>query len=193
MQKQLNALMGAMIAFSLILVLPAVAVDESVTTTLYFTIATADELSVTLLGDSAVTSTGGGTATTNNIAFNFTALTQNWVNATRTGTPTPEQNTTDPILKLDNTGTTNLNIQMNVTATLVGSCFALRYNATTYIGNENEPEYNATDLDTTPVTINSSYAPDEPELSVWLWANATACTNEADSTTRTLTIWAIRV
>lgn len=189
--RQMNALIGTMVMASLMFAMPGLATDERVTVITYFNIAVVDELSVTLLGDSAVLSAAGGTATTNNIEYNFTKLTQTWTNATRTGSGGSEQDSGNPILSLDNTGTTNLTLKMNYTATLVGSCFAVRY-AQSWVDVGALDNANTTDVDTAAVTINASYLPADSALSIWLYANATSCTSTGAATSRTLTIWAIR-
>jgi hypothetical protein len=162
------------------------AATETVTTTLYFNIAAVDELTVTLLGQAAVTSAPTGTATPANIEFNSTTGTDAWLNATVTGGGAT-QDGSNAILVLDNTGTTNLNINIS-TAGGLAACQALRYN-TTWCAT---PSTCATDLDTTEITLDSSFTPAETAINLWLWGNFSACT-DADDASTTLTMEATTV
>ena len=164
----------------------ATAATETVTVDVLFNIGAVDELTVTLLGQSAVTSAVGGTACPANIEFNSTDGNDEWENATVSGGGSTQDHT-NPILSLDNTGTTNLKIDMSLGSAL-DSCQLLRYNTST-------PVYNGVGLsvnESENATLDTSFTPAESAISVWLNGNFSACL-DADDTSATLTIYAVTV
>jgi len=176
-------------AFSLSLLsligIPAMGLEWT-TTVLYFNVAANDEITVTLLGESAAVTADGGTSTPQNIEFNSTTGTDEWLNSTVTGTGGSVQDDTNAILQIDNTG--NSNAEMNLTldegTSALNACQKLRYH-TTYQADV------ATDgillNSTTNVTLDSSYTPAEAAIDLWLWANFTGC-GATDDTYPTLQI-----
>lgn len=174
---------------------PAVqAATESVYVDLYFNIASVDELTVTLLGESAVTSLPTSQATPANIEFNVSADTY-WQNATVTGGGST-QDATNPILALDNTGTTNLEINISLNNTLpAGSCtMDLRYinDSYSYDISGLTPQDNGTQVSTGNITIDSSFTPAEAAWGLWLYGNFSGCL-DADDTVRRFTIYATTI
>ena len=183
----------ALLAFAAIvlLVYPVKAATESVYVDLYFNIASVDELTVTLLGQSAVTSLPASQATPANIEFNVSSNTY-WQNATVTGGGST-QDDTNPILALDNTGTSNLEINISLNSTLPASTctMVLRYinDSSPYDISALTAESNGIAVSTTNVTINSSYTPAGAALGLWLYGNFSDCA-DSDDTVRRFTIYA---
>lgn len=163
---------------------PALAATEWVTTILYFNVASVDELTVTLLGEAAVTSDPGGQATTSNIEFNFSSGSVAYVEARRTNSA-DVQSDGNPILTLNNTGTSNLEINISTSAAAPG-CMVLRYNDTAFCAT---PATCATELGATNITIDSNYTTTEALITLYLWANATDC-SEVDTTSVTMYMYA---
>jgi len=177
-KKKIMALLISAVLLNIPTVLSA---TEWVTSVLYLNVASVDELSVTVLGQSATLSaTSPGQATTANVEFNSTGGSQAWVNATVIGGST--QTSGSPIYSLDNTGTTNLNTVMNISAN-VPTCMILKYN-TTDQGNTTL-RAGSTSVTTTPITLDASFTPAEAAIPIYFWLNYTSCTL-ADSTTRTI-------
>jgi len=182
----MKKLLGVLaLAFFVVLVMGtprASAATESVYVEVWFNIGAVDELTVTLLGQSAVTSATGGTATPANIEFNSSDGSDEWVNATVAGGGS-EQDDTNPILSLDNTGTTNLGINMSLNETLGDTCLNLTYDTshtyspTKYVNS------------TMNATLDTSFTPAESAISVWLWGNFSTC-GDADDYVGKLMIWA---
>lgn len=163
---------------------------EYVYTELYFNIGAVDELTVTLLGESTVTSSVGGTTTPAQIEFNVSGD-ATWQNATVSGGST--QDKTNPILSIDNTGTTDLVLNISINATMPsGTCtMLLRFiNETSpYDLNALEPEANGEDVNTTNITIDSSFTPAEAAWGLWLYTNFSGCV-DADDDIRRFFMWA---
>lgn len=167
----------------------------SVYVDLYFNIGAVDELTVTLLGLGAVTSDPGGQATPANIEFNVSASPDPWENATVTEAGST-QDLANPILELDNTGTTNLEINISINDTLPsnGCIMILRYiNDSAVSGvfdiSGKDPETDGAVVSTTNITINSSYTPVGENLGLWLYGNFSGCADEDDAVRR-FTMWA---
>lgn len=156
------------------------AATESVYSDLVFAVSSVLEMTVTLRDGTSFTSAPAGNQT-GDITFTLPTGTDTWINATAGGT---DQDNTNPIIQIDNTGTINfmLNISINDT---VPSCMDLRYN-TSWTGT---PEDYATDLSTTNITLDDSFTPAEAVVNLWLWGNATACV-QGDSTVRRLFMYA---
>jgi hypothetical protein len=187
MMKGYQILLASIITISL-LATTSQAASEYVYTELFFNIGAVDEMTVTLLGESSVTSSEGGTATPANIEFNVSGDAF-WENATVTGGGST-QDSSNAILELDNTGTTNLEINISINATLpAATCtMGLKYN-TTWTGT---PDGNATDVGTTNITLDSSFTPAESVIDIWLWGNFTGC-GDGDDTVRRFFMWATTV
>jgi hypothetical protein len=185
--------MGRALAITLILFLAAVipvwAALEYVYVDLFFNIGAADELTVTLLGQSAVTSSPSGQATPANIEFNVTGNTS-WENASVTGGS--QQSNITPILSLDNTGTTDLEINISINASLPsGACtMDLRYinDSAPYDIDALNPEDNGSQVSTTNITIDSAFTPSEATWGIWLYGNFSGCI-DSDDTVRRFFIW----
>ena len=157
------------------LAIPAFA-TVSTTTVLHFNVATVEAFTNTLYGESSVTATGGGAATSE-IEFNSSTGTNSCVEAKVVAGST--QDSTHPIMSLDNTGTVNLNLSISLNTT-VPSCMTL-IGKTTYACAE------GTTITNSPTTIVNDFTPSAPAQDWFMWANFTACTS-SDSTTRTATI-----
>lgn len=187
--------LAALVTFTalVLLIYPVKAQTEYVYVDLFFNIGAVDELSVTLLSESPVTSAAGGTATASNIEFNVSGDVY-WQNATVTGGGSL-QDDTNPILALDNTGTTNLEINISINSTLPsnGCKMDLRYINDTggapYDISGKTPGTDGVVVSTTNITINSSYTPSNPAIGLWLYGNFSGC-GDADDTTRRFTMWA---
>lgn len=159
---------------------PASAAVETVTTTMYLNIQSVVSFEVTLLGESPVTSAGGGTPTTSNIEFNATGTQAN-VQARVTGGGST-QTDGNPILVVDNVGTVNivpLNISMNTTTP---SCWDVHYSATWTATCST-----GTVMTATEIQVDDSFTPAEAVKNIYLCANTTACTT-GDETTILFTI-----
>ncbi len=189
----MNKKLAALVTFTalVLLIYPVRAGTGSVYVDLFFNIGAVDELSVTLLGESPVTSAAGGTATASNIEFNVSGDLY-WQNATVTGGGT-EQDSTNPILALDNTGTTNLEINISINATLPsnGCKMILRYinDSSPFDISSKTPGTDGVVVSTTNITINSSFTPAGAAMGLWLYGNFSGCL-DADDTTRRFTMWA---
>ena len=148
--------------------IPALAVGlEYTRTILYFNVAALDEVTVTLVNEGAGTTTAGGGGANTTSALNFTCGVADcvWVNASLSGTGS-SQNDATPAVTIDNTGTTNaqINISANVSDWSTTPCFNLRYSNNTIT---NPPTLG---LNTTNVTLVASYSPTHATLKVWLFA-----------------------
>ncbi len=179
----------AVLALSVVMFYPldaATAVTEYVYVDLYFNIGAVDELTVTLLGQSAVTSAPAGTATPANIEFNVSTDAV-WKNASVTGGGST-QDYTNPILSLDNTGTTNLQINISLNETLnPGVCtMILRYinDSAPYDVSGVTPGTNGVNVTTTNMTVDSSFTPAEATWGLWLYANFSGCIDSDDTVKR---------
>lgn len=153
----------------------AQAADESVWTILYINIGAQDEMTVTLLDESAETSSPGGTQAANNLEFNSSTGHTLWQNATVIGGS--EQDNTNAILEIDNTGNTNLNVSL-VLGNASNACNELRYD----LSFQSDVETDGKLLnDSTPAIIDTSFAPGDAAKDVWLWCNFTACAADDDN------------
>ncbi len=157
---------------------------EWTTTLLYFNIGAADDVTVTLLNDGATSTSPSGQATAQNIEFNITGQTGNWINATITGGGS-QQDASNSILTIDNTGTTNVNITIRVNETLpvAGDCqLDLRFENDTNEDDilDNYPPSAANDLNTTNVTLVELFEPSENELDLWLFGNFSGTCEDND-------------
>jgi len=192
--KNLFKLFVTLVVTSLLIYGFSNAATESVFVDLFFNIASTDELTVTLLGQSAVTSAAGGTATPANIEFNSTTGNTVYKNASVIAGST--QDLTNPILAFDNTGTTNLLINITLNATLpAGSCtMELRYlnDSAPYSVAGLDAATNGIILNTSNSTIDSSFTPSEATWGIWLYSNFSGCLSP-DTTVRRFTIWAVGV
>ncbi len=167
---------------------------ESVFVDLFFNIGAVDELTVTLLGQSAVTSApGAGTALPANIEFNVSGDTE-FQNASVVGGST--QDGTNPIVSLDNTGTTNLIINISINASMpTGACtMVLRYlnDTAPYSLGSLTPQTNGATLTNVNITVNTSFEPADATIGIWLYNNFSGC-GDGDDTIRRFRIFASRV
>ncbi len=165
---------------------------EAVYSDLFFNIGAVDEMTVTLLGESSVTSSAlPGTATPANIEFNVSGDVI-WQNASVQGGGST-QDQTNPIFSIDNTGTTNFELNISLNATMPsGTCTMLLRQITdpapydiTSVG----PDPDGEDVNTTNVTIDSSFTPPEATWGIWLYTNFSGCL-DADDDARRFTIYA---
>ena len=174
----------------LIVIIPVWAALEYVYVDLFFNIGAEDELTVTLLGQSDVQSSPTGQATPANIEFNVTGNTS-WQNASVTGGGST-QDLSNPILALDNTGTTNLEINITLNASLpTGTCtMDLRYiNDSSPYSITGDVESDGVQVTSTSnITIDSSFTPAEAPWGIWLYGNFSGCI-DSDDTVRQFIIW----
>lgn len=185
MKKLMTAL--ALIACALAISPAALAATETVTVTLFYNIGAVDELTVTLLGEAAATSSPSGQALPANIEFNSSDGNTAWQNATVTNGGST-QDTTNPILSLDNTGTTNLFINMSLDGT-INACLDTRYETTF----NHDVGTNGISLNSTEnATINTSFTPADSAISLWLFGNFTSC-GDSDDDSAVLTMYAVTV
>lgn len=161
------------------------AAAESVVLLLQFNAAANHEVTWTLLGSFSSTS-GSGTSCcgSRNIVFNCSGSSLGvctWTNATVSGTSdNASQNITDPILKADNTG--NVNVNLNISASnninTVSACLDLVvfFNASaSCVWNALFNASAAQDLNTSVIAIDTSYTPSEAAVCFWLNANFSNC------------------
>lgn len=150
---------------------------EWTTTLLYFNVGAANEIRVTLLGQPFTVTEAGGNATAQNIEFNSSGPTQAWVNARVTGLGST-QNDDNAIITISNPGSTNPEINISVNSSQSG-CIDLHY----FMNQTASAKYSAgtpaseTQLNTTNVTLDGSFAPQggEPDIGLWLWGNFSGC------------------
>lgn len=188
MRKKVLLLTVAVLALAVASV--SVMAAEWTTTLVYFNIGAVDELTVTLLGQSGTTSSGSGQATAQAIQFNTTQSDDVYVNATVIAA---EQDNTNPILTIANTGTTSAQVDIWINETFVTAthCLQLRYVNDT---DENgQPDYYPTAglLENLNDTVNVTLAPalgfGEGPLRIWLFGNFSQC-QTSDSTVANLYI-----
>lgn len=165
----------------------AMAATESVTVTLYFNIGAVDELTVTLLGEAAATSTAAGQALPANIEFNSTVGTDLYLNATVSNGGST-QDATNAIMQLDNTGTTNLAINMSLDGS-INACLDCKY-ATSFTYDVVGSGISLNDTEN--ATLDASFTPAEAAIDMWLWGNFSGCL-DADDDSAVLTIYAVTV
>lgn len=176
-QNKLLAYLIAGLAITMIAGMPiANAASEYTTTVAHFNVPSAIAFTVTLYGESASESAGGGTATTD-IEFNCTESsgTQSAVHAKVVGGNT--QSDGNPIMEIDNTGTVNLQMQIKLNAT-VPACMTLN-------GGTSLPASQA--ITNSPYTIDASFTPAEAAIDWYMQTDFSSCTS-SDSTTRTIYI-----
>ncbi len=172
------------IIISLLLLLPvlAFAANEYITTQVYFNVASVVSFTLTLPGETAVTSTPAGAPTTA-IEFNSTTGTDANVNARVVGGSSQTINPGVPIFVYDNTGTVNLNISVYLNSTLP-ACITLKG------GNTNSTI--TTPISTTNVSVATNFGPNDPTVDWYMQADFTACT-ASDTTVKTLTSLGVQV
>lgn len=161
-------------------VMAQTAFAEKTTTVIHFNVPSVIQYTLTLPGESAVTATGGGAATTD-IEFNASSGTATCVEAKVVGGTTQSDGV--PIFSFDNTGTVNLNLSVNVTAS-VPTCMDL-------IGKTTYACTTGTVIGTTAVSVINDFTPAAAAQDWYMWTNFTACAN-SDSTTRTLESYGIQ-
>lgn len=165
-----------LVAATLLLAFASVAHAAKYTTTLtYFNIASVEAFTVTLPGQSAVSATTGGAATAD-IEFNSTTGTDTCVDPCVAST-TNCQSAGTPIFLVQNTGTVNLALTVNFTASLP-SCIKVAGSSASRAA-----ACTGSLIGTSPVTISASLAPAN-SVNWWEAANFTSCV-ASDSTTRT--------
>lgn len=164
------------------------AAAESVVILLQFNAASNHEVTWTLLGSFSSTSGSGTTCCgSRNIVFNCSAASLGvctWVNATVSGTTNnASQNATDAILKADNTGNTNVNINISASSDIntVSACLDLTVfintsQTTPCLWNALFNASAAQDLNTSVIPIDTSFTPSEAAICFWLNANFSNCT-----------------
>jgi len=174
--------MLALVLGTLLSLMPlAFAASESVYTTIYWNIASVDAFTVTLLGEDATTSApAAGTATAKNIEFNSSTGTTSWDLPSVTGGGS-EQGEGTPIITIDNTGTTNLMMNISIDSA-VAECMGLNYDTSWHANGAD-----GITLSTTEITLDASFTPAESAIALYLWGNFSDCAY-SDATTRTLTI-----
>ncbi|NIM46960.1 MAG: hypothetical protein GTN40_02255 [Candidatus Aenigmarchaeota archaeon] len=165
------------------LTIPALAAVEWTETLLYFNVEQLDQISVQLLGQGWDASSPTGTATSYNIDFNSSTGSVAWTNAT-VKFANNNQSFSDGIILIDNTGTTTpttLNISTNVsdwsTAGSPAGCLDLHYfanNSTAAVYTAQTPA-SEPQLNTTNVTLDSSFDPTDNNWELWLWGNFSQC------------------
>jgi hypothetical protein len=176
MANKIKLLTGFAAVLVLFLV-PVVMASESVTTTAHFNIPSVVSFEVTLPGESAVESTGGGAATTD-IEFNCTDSggTEDDVEAKVVGGVV--QNSTVPIYSINNIGTENLNVTISLNSAMP-ACMTLNGGTTHATAS--------TSLGTGATTIVNDFTPATAAQDYFLLTNFDGCSS-ADATTRTITI-----
>jgi len=178
----MNLMKKTILTAMLLLVLASVVYAQVYTTTLtYFNIASVESFTVTLPGEGAVTATGGGAAT-HDIEFNSTNGTTNCINPKVTGGGTTQSDGT-PIFVIQNTGTVNIDVTVNFTAS-PPACVKVA-GATSFAG-----ACAGSLIDTTAVTVQSGLTPSS-SVNWYEKANFTGCTS-GDSTTRTQWIYGVQ-
>jgi hypothetical protein len=190
MRKKLMALALVLCALALSMgasAPKAEAATETVTVTLFFNIGAVDELTVTLLGEAAATSSPSGQALPANIEFNSTDGDTVWQNASVTNGGST-QDSSNAIIQLDNTGTTNLLINMSLDAS-INACLDAKY-STSFI---HDVEGSGISLNETEnATLDASFTPAESVIDLWLFGNFTGC-SDGDDDSAVLTWYAVTV
>jgi len=167
---------------------------EYTTTTLYFNVAQSEEITVYLIGHTTTgnTTSPTGTATLYNIEFNSSQSSAQWINASVAGDGGANiQTFTNGILLIDNTGTANsvqLNISSNVSDWTSGGgqgnpagCLNLKIFKNQSVSADGDAECGSCNpatyqqLNTTNVTLDSTFNTNELQWEVWLWGNFSGC------------------
>jgi hypothetical protein len=155
--------------------MPALAAGlEYTKTLLYFNVGALDDVTVTLVNEGGSTSTAGypGATTSTSLNFSCGSGSCSWVNATLSSTGS-SQDVTVPAVTIDNTGTTNAQLNISANVSFPGAtCFDLRFSNNTMT---NPP---TVQLNTTNVTLDSVFTPTDSTLKVWLFANFTVCSQQ---------------
>lgn len=149
----------------------------------------ADEIRVTLLSDSAPGTIANSTGNLSTVSLNFTCAVKDclWVNASTEDIAPTYQGIATPALTIQNFGTTTATwINMSVNYTFAtGECFKLFFNTTTS-GSLSMPTSpliaHQGNLNTTNVTLSSSFAPLATQINVWLWGNFSNCQSQVNQT-----------
>lgn len=154
----------------------------STTTTVNFNVATLVAYTLTLPGESAVSATGPGAATTA-IEFNSSTGTAQDVHAKVVGGASQSEGT--PIFSFDNTGTVDINLSVILDSN-TPACIALR-GATTAAGANASTPINSTGN----TTVVNNFTPAAGTQDWYMKADFTACT-ASDSASRTVTSWGVQ-
>lgn len=192
--KNYLKILGTVFIAAVLLGIPVYAA-ESVIIPVEFNTESSESFTVTVLGMSGQASASPATESANQVAFNCTAASNgicNWVNATGDAGAGSEQDATNPIFVVSNTGTATLNLTMNVTATAEekDTCLNLTYtdeqeatcsttahpDPTSGDGNGVDDEFDGGDY----ITLDASFAPADDNVCIWMWANFTSCTAGVD-------------
>ncbi|MBN1385665.1 hypothetical protein JW968_01665 [Candidatus Woesearchaeota archaeon] len=175
MKMNKNALIVAG-AFLLLMLPVAMSQSEYITTIAHFNVPSNIAFTLTLPGQVAVESTGGGAATTD-IEFNSTSGTEFNISACVVGGTCQSDGT--PIFQYNNTGTVTINLSVALN-TALPACMSLT-GAQTFTGAES----GGSAMSTTPVAVQNNFAAGNGV--VWyMAADYSGCTY-TDSTTRTIT------
>jgi len=178
----MNLWRKTLLTATLLLALASVVYAAKYTTTLtYFNIATVEAFTVTLPGQSAVIALGGGAATSN-IEFNSTTGTGTCVDPCIASTVTCQADGT-PIFKINNTGTVNINISVNMTSP--PTCVKVAGSTTSRAAS-----CTGTIVDVAQVTVQNNLAPADV-VSWYEQANFTGCTS-ADTTSKTQWVYGVQ-
>jgi len=173
---------NAKIALLAIAVLAMVAVPiayaYSTTTTVHYIVSTVVAFTLTLPGQSGVTSNTTG-APTPDIEFVSASGTDTDVDPCVYPSTGLCQNASSPIFQFDNTGTVNLNISVALSS-VTQACIN-HTGHTTYAGAGGGPE-----IGTTNVSIVTGYTPAAAVVDWFMKADFSGCT-AGDTSTRTLT------
>lgn len=97
-----------------------------------------------------------------------------------------EQSDGNPIIVIDNTGTSNLEMNISVNAT-VPACMGLKYLTTWTATPKTAAEPVGGSLNTTQNILDASFTPAETAINLYLWGNFSGC-GSSDATTRILMI-----
>jgi len=165
------------ILIMLILIPTIQAGTEYTKTIISFEITESIEITVTLLGNAAVTSTtGAGSSLAHNIEWNLTSPysgSRFWSNATVGGGGTT-QTMSSPILQIDNTGNRNLNITIN-TSSSIDSCMKLYANTSSQ--GTNQTLTDSTNIGNGSMwTVDPSFQTSDPAISIYMYMNFSSCT-----------------
>jgi hypothetical protein len=169
----LLTIVAILLASATILSAPVLAAGlEYTKTVLYFNVGALDEVTVTLVNEGAGTATGAGIQTASSLNFTCGSANCAWFNASLSGGGGTQSDAT-PAVTIDNTGTTNAQINISANYTFPGTtCMNLRYSNATIT---NPPTLA---LNVTNVTLVEAYAPADAALKVWLFGNFSACTQQ---------------
>jgi len=175
--KTLLTSLLAVLAITVVAAMPMALAAETVTTVAHFNVPSSVAFEVTLPGESAVESTGGGAATTE-IEFNCSNAngSESDVEAKVVGGTVQSDGT--PIYEIDNIGTVNINVTIALNASMP-ACMTLQ-GGTTYGGI-------STTITDSPQDVVTDFTPAASAQDYYLQTDFSACT-AGDSTTRTITL-----